>query len=36
MTPHTTQLNCGIEIILAVIKEKALAILLNAKLNDTA
>ena len=35
-TPHTPHLNGVIETIFAVIKEGALAILLNEKLNATA
>ena len=36
MTPHTLQLNRVTERRFEVIKEGALAIMLNAKLNDTA
>ena len=35
-TPHTTKLNGVIEIKFAFIKEEALTILFNLKLNDTA
>ena len=36
MTPHTPQMNGVIETRCSVIKEGALAMLINAKLNDTA
>ena len=36
MTPHTPQLNGVIERKFAVIKERALGMLLDAKINDTA
>ena len=35
-TPHTPHLNRVIEIRFAIIKEGVLAMLLNAKINDTA